>query len=70
MRHLTDKLSIEVLTIKTSFKNVLLTDIQRLLDNLNSAFNSTQKDHETHVSDLTKQEEKITKLKGEIHTLR
>lgn len=68
--HLTSKLNVEVAAIKTSYKNVLLNDLQRLLDTLNSAFNSTQKDHEKVITDLTQEEQHLNNVKGQIHTLR
>jgi mitofusin len=68
--HLTKEFNKEVLAVKTSFKNVLLNDLHRLIDRLNLSFNSTQNDCEGAIADLRDEEHQLGLLQGQIRTLR
>ena len=70
MNHLRDKFDAEILAIKMSYNHVLLTDLQRLLEKLNSAFNSTQKEQEVTIDKLSAEERHLGKLQGQAHSLR
>lgn len=70
MNHLRVKFDAEILAIKKSYNHVLLTDLQRLIEKLNSAFNSTQKDCEEAIEKLSAEERHLGKLQGQAHSLR
>lgn len=70
MNHLRGKFDTEILAIKMSYNHVLLTDLQRLLEKLNSVFNSTQKEHEVTIDKLSAEERHLGKLQGQAHSLK
>lgn len=64
------KFDSEINALRTSYRDVLLTDLQRLLDRLNSLVNSTQLEHESTFKKLTKEEHNLGQLQNKLHTLK
>lgn len=68
--HLNGKFDSEINALRTSYRDVLLTDLQRLLDRLNSSVNSTQLEHGSTINKLTEEEQNLGQLQNKLHTLR
>lgn len=64
------KFDVEITALKMSYRNVLLTDLHRLLDRLNSTVNSTQQECENIITELTDKEQSLGHLQGRVRTLR
>uniref|UniRef100_A0A1X7TEP2 Fzo/mitofusin HR2 domain-containing protein n=1 Tax=Amphimedon queenslandica TaxID=400682 RepID=A0A1X7TEP2_AMPQE len=70
INHLNGRFDSEINALRTSYRDVLITDIRRLLDKLNTSVNSAQSEYEATISRLTEEERNLGELQGKLHTLR
>ena len=70
INHLNGRFDSEINALRTSYRDILITDIRRLLDKLNTSVNSAQLEYEATINRLTEEERTLGELQGKLHTLR